>query len=179
MKLIDYDVKYLLNSSHVNTDRTLKLACATDSELIIPAGKSTKSSAANIKVQVSPAEYWYIFNGTYTRTKFRRALLLLFASVKMARKIFHAIPPHIFRESFRESYPGRFTVPAVFPFSSASRPKLMACWSIDLGLTALHVLDRGTLCRRGLLIEMEKGEGRDGKERGKRRTVIILCDLDQ
>lgn len=66
---MDYGVKNLLNSSYVNTNRTLKLACATDSELIIPAGKSTKSSAANIKVQVPPAEYWYIFNG-HIRRKF-------------------------------------------------------------------------------------------------------------
>lgn len=56
----------------VNTDRTFNLL-AIDSGLIIPAGKPTKSSAANIKVQVSPAECRYIFNGRL-RTKFRRGL---------------------------------------------------------------------------------------------------------
>lgn len=146
IKLKDYGVKNYLNSSYVNTNRTLKLACATDSELIIPAGKSTKSSAANIKVQVPPAEYWYIFNG-HIRTKFD-GLSSFCSSLKMARKIFHAIPPHIFRESFRESYPGRFTVP-VFPFSSASRPKLMARWSIDLGLTAPRARSRHTVSDDG------------------------------
>jgi hypothetical protein len=80
--------------------------------------KSTKSRAVNIKVQVSPAECRYIFNGHTRAHEVRWGLLLLFASLKIARKIFHAIPPHVFRESFRGSYPGRFTVPVVFPFSS-------------------------------------------------------------
>lgn len=61
--------------------------------------------------------------------------------LKMARKIFHAISPHVFRESFRGSYTGRFTVP-IFLFSSPNRPKLMARWSIDLGLTAPRARSR-------------------------------------
>lgn len=159
MKLIDYDVKYLLNSSHVNTDRTLKLACATDSELIIPAGKSTKSSAANIKVQVSPAEYWYIFNGAHTYTnEVRRALHLLFASVKMARKIFHAIPPHIFRESFRESYP------------LVHGPRRLSIFLRKSAEVNGPLIDRfgfdGSTCSDrvggGLLIETEERNGRGG-----------------
>lgn len=144
IKLKDYDIKNLLNSSYVNTNRTLKLACATDSELIIPAGKSTKSSAANIKVQVPLAEYWYIFNG-HIRTKFG-GLSSFCSPLKMARKIFHAIPPHIFRK-FPRKLSG--SVLAVFLFSSASRPKLMARWSIDLGLTAPRARSRHTVSDDG------------------------------